>query len=264
MSEVERLAFLEERDKFLNEECARIAQLPDPTYPENRYVVSGCILYSISSDGSGSKEEDVEAERRWHDWVLDEVDDTYQLLSPEEDDSEVNIFAQPVETDVWDLSVQMTVSNDDLELDRDLFPAPEFDPAETFILDETRGVEQELNEVTEDKVFVEYLKMLNDEELTAFLASVDNEHHTCCEEEFTTAPSQLPEEPLVGEGQGLSWLDSVCQECLEDYSGKKRCLACNRDSCITCLCRKQGWKEEQRGQSAWVCSICEDKTFAEP
>lgn len=31
MSEVERLAFLEERDKFLNEECARIAQLPDPT-----------------------------------------------------------------------------------------------------------------------------------------------------------------------------------------------------------------------------------------
>lgn len=88
----------------------------------------------------------------------------------------------------------------------------------------------------EDEVFVEYLKTRMDEELTSFLDRIGDEYSDS-EEVFTTTVDQLSEEQSVpGENIGLAWLDVVCQECLEDYAGKKRCLSCNRHSCVTCLC----------------------------
>lgn len=118
MSEAERLEFLAERDKFLNEECARIAQLPNPTWADTGFVVSGRVLYSISSDGSSTdNNEDAESACSWNDWVLDEPDDSYQLLSPYDFDSEVNIFAQPREGPLEPVSQAPSLQTGELEAD---------------------------------------------------------------------------------------------------------------------------------------------------
>lgn len=118
------------------------------------------------------------------------------------------------------------------------------------------GKEQEKTKneqsVMEEELFVEYLKMLTDEELHTFLERVDATP-VGTGEDFLTAKSQLEEketDPDSFAELGLAILDSICVACGDVHATKKRCLNCNRASCTTCLSKGNGWSEEQLERNA--------------
>lgn len=119
--------------------------------------------------------------------------------------------------------------------------------------------------VMEEELFVEYFKMLMDEEFYMFLEWVDV-IFVGMGEDFLIVKSQLEEKEIDFDSfveLGLVIFDFICVVCGDVYVMKKRCLNCNRVSCIICLLKGNGWLEEQLECNVQVCWYCEFKIYVD-
>lgn len=246
MSEEERIQFLDARDLFLNEECARIARLgPAIDSPNNTVSIMGnCNFARYSTDGTDTEEEP--SPIRW------DEPDMYGWPtgpSPEHDVDEQAVFD-------YDTS---SGSDEDSDAEEDF-----------ELIDETSVPEQrEVGGATEDEVLAEYVRSLPDEELERLLkqpkAVGEDENR---EEIFGTAVSQWEigseadgdrvesNDERTTQNTKLGGSELPCDICVTLQTPVKRCVTCGEAQCLRCLCQQEHWSATQVEANAWICEQC--------